>query len=230
MATSPRSAGQVIVRDQPSATQLAKRTNDTSAGNAMAVYSSPTRARNVTQAEQLGLASGLRAPFDRPTAFTDASVAFMRRFVTSAAVPPKSKKDFIGTVVNKRFKAAKQTDVKCAEYVSCVDTMWIANKDGSITVFDGKTCAELLSSPQRDIHCGAMREVFGNVWGGFSDGFVRVLNATDMSVIINLARHTGEVTSIAHSPGGKYVFSSSLDFTILQWDARTYANSAKFIH
>jgi LysM repeat protein/WD40 repeat protein len=171
---------------------------------------------------------GTRDPYVRPSSVTPYTKKYIKRFTSNASTPAKTTSNFTGTEIVSRISPATSCEVKCLEVVDGTK-VWAANKDGSFVAYDRATGAELSRTPQRDTVCWCMLEVGENVWCGFNDGFVRILAKRDKAPVMNLSRHTGPVTSIVQQSSGKYVFSASIDFTILQWDAADFSFAGRFI-
>ena len=158
-----------------------------------------------------------RTPYSRPSAVTDSTYSFTRRFVTGLLVPARAKNDFGGTVIKSRVNIINKTDVKCCEVIDG-SRMWLANKDGSISVFDIPGRKEIRRTAQRDIVLWCMVQIrTGDVWAGFNDGCLRVLDKNTLEVKASMLRHSAPITALGHQQGSKYIFTGGADFNINQW-------------
>jgi WD40 repeat protein len=170
----------------------------------------------------------IKDPHFRPSSVSEFSKAFVRRFVSNTKIPPQVKNDFTGTRVVNAFSASPKTDVKCCA-VGENQRVYVGNADGSISVFSRQSGDELKRTPQRESFVTAMLCVGDDVWAGFSDGFIRVLDGSTLSIKMNLSRHTAAVTTIVPQVGGHFVFTGSTDFTVLMWDATDCTYAGRFI-
>jgi LysM repeat protein len=172
-------------------------------------------------------ARSAKEPHTRPTSVTPFTKKFIKRFTSNGETPARTSANFTGTELVSQITPSVLCDVKCLELVDETQ-VWAANKDGSFTVYDRLTGVQLSRTVQRDAVCWCMLEVADHVWCGFNDGFIRVLAKRDKNPVINLSRHTGPVTALVPQESGRFIFSASLDFTILQWDATDFSFAGRF--
>eukprot|EP00755_Sulcionema_specki_P029584 Sspe_Gene.18091::Locus_6478_Transcript_1_1_Confidence_1.000_Length_7725::g.18091::m.18091 len=108
---------------------------------------------------------------------------------------------------------------------SCVcvrGRLWTATRAGQVVVRD-RRCKVLAVVDEVD-RCGHVLALHCSgdcVWAGYSLGVIKVYDHRTVREVDGgeFRRHSGAVTCFAGY--GKYVFSGSLDFQILQWDAVT---------
>jgi chromosome segregation ATPase len=129
-------------------------------------------------------------------------------------------------------------DARCSAFVKATNTVWTGERDtGTIVVHDAARgtavrsiapfhnlhspqvgCLSIVHVPSHRITGGA-----GTIWAGFNNKQIKVFDAATMQEVKTIVEHSGAITALEHVGG--YVFSASVDFTILQWNSDTYAKT-----
>lgn len=102
--------------------------------------------------------------------------------------------------------------------------IWIGERSGAVSRW-GAYDAELRERVERTVKgllpC-AMLSVGLHVWVGFNDGTLRLYDPVAISrVLFECKEHAGAITALEVAHNQCFVFSASLDFSIVQWEANT---------
>jgi len=108
--------------------------------------------------------------------------------------------------------------------INVMDRVWAAERDGSISIRNGKTGEVETSIDTTTVNgepnfCWCLLLCEGAVWAGFSGGQIRVYNL-EAQLLKELHQHAGGVYCLAYSNG--YVYSGSNDFECFRWHSRKW--------
>lgn len=116
-------------------------------------------------------------------------------------------------------------DIRCAAVVASGHsyTVWCGEREGSISIRDADGSLVRTSVPQESNSqdfIWSILQVGEEVWVGTSSGRLRVYNAQRQNLLSERNRHTGGIYDLAFL--NRFVYSASVDFTIVEWDVSTH--------
>lgn len=123
----------------------------------------------------------------------------------------------------KEVGSLKLTSAAIFDIQSLGHFLFVAVGDGTLIKVDCRSLA-IVGARQlspKSARCIAVNAHTGEVAVGYSDHFIRVFSADDLSMIHEWKAHQNSVFTLQYDPGGSRLFSGSRDARLKAWNAQS---------